>query len=73
METHQNGSSGADLIVLTPISRTATENVIRVERMNSRSKNIPGDVLHVAGGQHSGLIIRKNAGPGIFLVLLLFL
>lgn len=62
MNSNGNSKDG-DLIVLTPILQSAVENVIRVERMNVHGENVPGDVLHVAGGQHSGIIIRKNADP----------
>lgn len=50
-------------VVMTPKCKTATSTTLMIERRAVRETD---DKLHVAGGQHSGIIINKEAiGKGI--------
>lgn len=46
-----------EYVILTPLSH----GIVRVERHDSNGLH---DVLHVAGGQHRGIIVRKQAPSG---------
>lgn len=56
-----NMENGKDLIVLTPLVHNDVENVFRIDRLHSSQDRLPHDVLHVAGGEHTGIIIRKQS------------
>lgn len=56
-----------ELIIMTPVSQgDSNSHLIRVERLkyDANSANLPNDVLHVAGGQHSGIVVRKQIAYG---------
>lgn len=62
-------SSMRELIIMTPVSQgeQADSHLIRVERFRydvNDVANLPGDILHVAGGQHSGIVVRKQISRG---------
>uniref|UniRef100_A0A0K0DSH3 Nucleoside phosphorylase domain-containing protein n=1 Tax=Strongyloides stercoralis TaxID=6248 RepID=A0A0K0DSH3_STRER len=47
------------LIVLKPIIRSPTHNVIRIERKQDLNTD---EILHIAGGDHAGVIVNKFTG-----------
>uniref|UniRef100_A0A9J2Q2Q3 SAM-dependent methyltransferase Erg6/SMT-type domain-containing protein n=1 Tax=Ascaris lumbricoides TaxID=6252 RepID=A0A9J2Q2Q3_ASCLU len=48
--------SDSGLVVLTPLIQSAEHNVVRISRMSDLEKV---HVLHIAGGEHTGIIINK--------------
>jgi hypothetical protein len=55
---HRNFATAGDLIVMTPIVQGQEKNVIRIERFQS-DEPVHGDILHIAGGPHTGIVIRQ--------------
>lgn len=58
-----------ELIIMTPVSQAdnSSSHLIRVERFRydvTDTSNLPSDILHVAGGQHSGIVVRKQITRG---------
>ena len=51
-------ATAGDLIVMTPIIQGQERNVVRIERYQS-NEEVPGDILHIAAGEHTGIIIRQ--------------
>uniref|UniRef100_A0A0N5BAF4 PNP_UDP_1 domain-containing protein n=1 Tax=Strongyloides papillosus TaxID=174720 RepID=A0A0N5BAF4_STREA len=47
------------LVVLKPIIRSPTHNVIRIEREQDLNTD---EILHIAGGDHAGVIVNKFTG-----------
>jgi hypothetical protein len=52
-------------VVMTPSKRDKT-TVIRIEKVK-RTNIDEAQVAHKAGGQHSGLVINKQAVPGLLI------
>lgn len=52
------GSSppGGRLVILTPLVTSSEHNVVRISRGNAVKE---GQLLHVAGGEHTGIIVNK--------------
>ncbi|KAL1452673.1 hypothetical protein WDU94_006880 [Cyamophila willieti] len=48
----------AEQIIMTPKGKTATTTTLLVER--KKIKQDPSSSLHVAGGEHKGIVINKN-------------
>uniref|UniRef100_A0A915AIG3 SAM-dependent methyltransferase Erg6/SMT-type domain-containing protein n=2 Tax=Parascaris univalens TaxID=6257 RepID=A0A915AIG3_PARUN len=48
--------SDSGLVVLTPLVQSTEHNVVRISRMSDLEKV---HVLHIAGGEHAGIIINK--------------
>ncbi|KHN71410.1 hypothetical protein Tcan_02278 [Toxocara canis] len=44
------------LVVLTPLVQSTEHNVVRISRVSDLEKD---HVLHIAGGEHTGIIINK--------------
>jgi hypothetical protein len=51
-------------VVMTPSKKDKT-TVIRIEKVKRTSID-ESQVAHKAGGQHSGLVINKQAVPGLY-------
>lgn len=45
-------------VIMTPKSKTATSTILVVERKAVEAQ--PSDKIHVAGGDHTGIIINKE-------------
>lgn len=51
-----------ELIVMTPKGKTATSTTLLIERRKADNRNdVNSDKIHVAGGDHQGIIINKVA------------
>lgn len=50
-------------VVMTPKCKTANSTTLIIER---RAVSATNDKMHVAGGQHTGIIINKEATNGIY-------
>ena len=54
-----------DYIVLIPLQKTATINIVAIERRNQVNTN-DSNILHIGGGSNGDLIIYKNPSAGKF-------
>lgn len=53
-------------VVMTPKSKTANSTTLIVERKIVKKMN---DKMHVAGGEHTGIVINKETLTGNFFTL----
>lgn len=51
-------------VVMTPKAKTATSTVLLIERKKVQKTN--NDKVHVAGGDHTGIVINKEVVTGEF-------
>lgn len=56
-----------DHIVMTPKSKTATSTTLAIERRSIPIEDSNNEKVHVAGGDHRGIIINKELAKGIVL------
>lgn len=54
-------------VVMTPKGKTANSTTIMIERKLIQTTN---DKMHVAGGEHTGIIINKETVVGKFALLM---
>lgn len=47
---------GSGLVVLTPLIQSVQHNVVRISRSNNLEAK---EILHIAGGEHTGIIINR--------------
>lgn len=57
-------------VIMTPKSKTANSTVLIVERKIAEAE--PSDKIHVAGGDHTGIIINKEKvyGKTIYIIII---
>lgn len=48
-------------VIMTPKGKTANSTTLIIERKKVQKTN---DKMHVAGGEHTGIIINKEASTG---------
>lgn len=56
-------------VIMTPKSKTANSTVLIVERKIAEAE--PSDKIHVAGGDHTGIIINKEKVYGITIYIII--
>lgn len=56
-------SSNNEQVVMTPKCKTANSTTLLIERKAVQKTN--NDKVHVAGGDHTGIVINKEAATGI--------
>lgn len=54
-------SNEPEQVIMTPKCKTANSTTLIIER---RKVNKTNDKMHVAGGEHTGIIINKEAATG---------
>lgn len=54
-------------VVMTPKGKTATSTVLLIER--KRVQKIDNQKVHVAGGDHTGIVINKEVITGKLIML----
>jgi hypothetical protein len=53
-----------EYVVLIPLQKTSTLNIVSIERRNTVNLTDP-NILHVGSGRNVDFIIYKNAQPGM--------
>lgn len=59
--TESPSPTDQDQVVMTPKGKTSNSTTILIERKRIQKTN---DKMHVAGGQHTGIIINKETVLG---------
>lgn len=62
-------SKDPEQVVMTPKCKTSNSTTLIIERQAVKAAN---DKMHVAGGEHTGIVINKEAAKGIFDIFLNF-
>lgn len=64
-------TSNQEQVVMTPKCKTANSTTLIIERKIIQKTN--NEKVHIAGGDHTGIVINKEAATGKFLFIHLYI